>query len=402
MSKIRRIITPLREFIESEQIGGFILIFCVIISLIIANSTWSNAYHHLLSHEIGFKWNEYNFYNSIHFWINDVLMSIFFLRVGLEIKRELIEGELASFKRATFPILAAAGGMIIPAIIYVLFNQKTSTIQGWGIPMATDIAFALGILSLLGKRVPLSLKVFLAALAIVDDLGAILVIAIFYTEQLYINYVLYAGIILVILSFLNYAKVKSLWFYIPLGIILWYFTYKSGIHATIAGVLFAFTIPTNATRKISPLEFLEHALNKPVSFIIMPIFALSNTDITFNQEAFEGLISPAGLGIMMGLTLGKPIGITLLSWISVKSKLTKLPKNITWSHIIGAGFLGGIGFTMSIFISLLSFSNSVETQTIAKIAILLASVSAGIIGSIILRRQKKVEEKDVWLEVQTQ
>ena len=310
-------------------------------------------------------------------------MAIFFLLVGLEIKREILEGELSSPKRAALPIFAAVGGMLVPAGIYAFFNSGTPTASGWGIPMATDIAFALAIISLLGKKVPGSLKIFLAALAIVDDLGAIIVIALFYTAEVHTIYLLYAAGIIGVLAVLNYLNVKNLIFYLIPGLFLWYFIHHSGIHATIAGVLLAFTVPTNPVKEASPLERLEHGLSVPVNYFIMPIFALANTNIRFEKEMIEGLYSPLGFGIIFGLFLGKPIGVALFSWISVKLKMSDLPSQANWNHVIGLGLLAGIGFTMSIFISLLSFPD-VESQTEAKFSILVASLLAGITGYIFL------------------
>jgi NhaA family Na+:H+ antiporter len=296
----------------------------------------------------------------------------------------MLEGELSSIKKATMPLFAAFGGMLIPAGIFILFNHHTTTSGGWGIPMATDIAFALGIMSLLGKRVPPSLIVFLAALAIADDLGAILVIAIFYTNQLHWDQLFYAaGVFTLLLSF-NFFGVRKLIFYVVPGLFLWYFIHHSGIHATIAGVLLALTIPTNPEKTASPLEKLEHMIVRPVTFLIMPIFALVNTNIRFERTMIDGLTSPLGLGILFGLALGKPIGITLFSWISVKLGLCTLPSKSSWKHIAGLGMLAGIGFTMSIFVSLLSF-NKIEYQNGAKFCVLLASLIAGVCGFIFLQ-----------------
>ena len=385
-----------KDFLYSQQIGGVILIICVIISLIVANSGWSVGFNSLLSSKIGYESANIDLNYPVSLWINDGLMAIFFLLVGLEIKREIVEGELSSPKKAAMPIFAALGGMVVPAGIYFLFNASTATSSGWGIPMATDIAFALGVLSLLGKRLPTSLKIFLAALAIVDDLGAILVIAIFYTKELHWDQLLYSGGILAVLVILNRLKVKKLVFYIIPGIFLWYFIHHSGIHATIAGVLMALTIPTNPVKEKSPLETLEHAIVKPVNFLIMPIFALANTNIRFEPAMIAGLYSPLGLGIILGLVLGKPLGITLFSWLSVKVGLSSLPAKATWMHIIGIGIISGIGFTMSIFIGLLSFSDPLF-QVEAKFSILVASLIAGIAGFIILnflgkkaKKQKKI------------
>ena len=374
---------PFKDFFRSEQIGGVILIVCVIVSLIIANSNLGAAFENLLSTKIGFSSLAIPLEFSVSLWINDGLMAIFFLLVGLEIKREIIEGELSSPQKAAMPIFAALGGMIFPASIYALINSNTPTIDGWGIPMATDIAFALGVISLLGKRVPSSLKIFLAALAIADDLGAILVIAIFYTNELHWMQLLYSAGILIALIALNRFGVKKLIYYIIPGIILWYFVHHSGIHATIAGVLIALTIPTNTVIEESPLEKLEHLLVRPVNFLIMPIFALANTNIRFENKMIDGLSSPLGLGIICGLALGKPIGVSLFSWLSVKLGMAKLPNKVNWKHIFGLGLLAGIGFTMSVFIALLSFS-TIEYQIQAKFAILVSSVLAGISGYVFL------------------
>lgn len=374
---------PFKDFFRSGQIGGIILIVCVILSLIIANSGWSEGFNNILNTQLGYESQNLSLRYSVALWINDGLMAIFFLLVGLEIKREVVEGELSSPKRAAMPIFAALGGMLVPAAIFALFNHSAETSAGWGIPMATDIAFALGVISLLGKRVPSSLKIFLAALAIVDDLGAILVIAIFYTNELHWDQLLYAGGILALLISLNRFGVRNLVFYIIPGVFLWYFIHHSGIHATIAGVLLALTIPTNPVRETSPLESLEHAIVKPVNFLIMPIFALANTNIRFESAMIEGLYSPLGMGIILGLVLGKPVGITLFSWLSVKLGFSSLPSKAGWRHIIGLGLLAGIGFTMSIFIALLSFSEPLF-QVEAKFSILVSSLIAGVSGYVFL------------------
>lgn len=383
---------PFKDFFRSEQIGGIILLFCVIVSLSIANSGLGIAFENFLKTNVGFSTSNIHLEYSIALWINDGLMAIFFLLVGLEIKREIIEGELSSPKKATMPIMAAIGGMLLPAAIYAFFNKDTVTAHGWGIPMATDIAFALGIISLLGKRVPASLKVFLAALAIADDLGAILVIAIFYTNELHWMQFLYSGGILLLLIIMNRAGVKNLVFYIIPGIFLWYFVHHSGIHATIAGVLLALTIPSNPVKETSPLEKLEHIIVRPVNFLIMPIFALANTNIIFQDKMIDGLNSPLGLGIILGLFAGKPIGVFLFSWLSVKLGFGSLPSGSSWKHIIGLGFLAGIGFTMSIFVTMLSLS-SLEFQIEAKFSVLVASVLSGITGYIFLSSIHKKKMK---------
>lgn len=376
-----------QDFLRSEQIGGLILFFCVIISLFIANTSLGDPFERLLASHIGFSNSRLNLEYSISIWINDGLMAIFFLLVGLEIKREIIEGELSSPQKAAMPILAALGGMLFPAAIYAIFNFGTRTISGWGIPMATDIAFALGVISLLGKRVPASIKIFLAALAIADDLGAILVIAIFYTEKLHWDQLTYAAAILGLLVILNKTKVKNLAYYIIPGLFLWYFIHHSGIHATVAGVLLALTIPTNNTNDPSPLEKLEHFITRPVNFLIMPIFALANTNVRFENTMIDGLSSPLGLGIIFGLVIGKPLGIMLFSWISVNAGVASLPSGSSWKHIAGLGMLAGIGFTMSIFIALLSFTDPGH-QVNAKFAVLIASVCSGFLGYIFLRGLK--------------
>jgi len=373
-----------RNFFNSEKTGGILLIFFVLISLIIANSGAAKSFEQLLSSPFGFNIGNTSIIYSISAWINDGLMAIFFLLVGLEIKRELVGGELSSLQKASLPVLAALGGMLVPAGIYFAINKGTETAGGWGIPMATDIAFALAIIAMLGKNVPSSLKIFLAALAIADDLGAILVIAVFYTEQIHWQELYIAAAIVVSLFVLNYFKIKSLWFYLIPGIFLWYFMHHSGIHATIAGVLLAFTIPIGKDMAISPLEKLEHALTKPVNFLIMPIFALANTNITFESSMIKGLSSPLALGIILGLLVGKTIGVTLFSFIAVKLKLAALPTAASWKHVIGVGMLAGIGFTMSIFISMLSFSDIQHIVT-AKFAILCTSIFSGIVGFVFLK-----------------
>jgi len=376
-----------RNFFNSEKTSGILLLFCVAISLFIANSDANLAFEKLLNIKLGFNIGSTEISYSVSDWINDGLMAIFFLLVGLEIKRELIAGELSSVQKAALPVLAAIGGMLVPAVIYAAINHNTETANGWGIPMATDIAFALAIIAMLGKNVPASLKIFLAALAIADDLGAILVIAVFYTEQIHWQELYIAVAIVAALFTLNYFKIKSLWFYLIPGIFLWYFMHHSGIHATIAGVLLAFTIPTNHKSVLSPLEKLEHALTKPVNFLIMPIFALANTNITFEKGMLEGLTSPLGLGILLGLFAGKTIGVSLFSFLAVKLKLAKLPTSANWKHVIGVGMLAGIGFTMSIFISMLSFNNPQYIVT-AKFAILCTSVFSGVVGFLFLKSLK--------------
>lgn len=384
-----------RNFFKSQSAGGILLIIFVILSLIIANSPLGNTLENLLAIELGYHSDSLHLRYPILLWINDGLMVIFFLLVGLEIKRELVEGELSSFKQASLPIFAALGGMLMPAAIYTLFNAGGPSASGWGIPMATDIAFAVAVLALLGDKVPLPLKIFLTALAIVDDLGAIVVIAVFYTSELHTQYLPHIGGLLLILALLNYFNVKTIAFYLIPGVFLWYFVHSLGIHATIAGVVTAFSLPTTPDATESPLERLEHLLAKPVNFIIMPIFAFANTNIRFETEMLDGLLSNLSLGIIFGLLVGKSFGITLMSYLAVKLKISALPANSKWKQIFGLGILAGIGFTMSIFIALLSFDNP-EFKTQAKFSILVASVSAGLIGyfflsSIAPKNTKKIE-----------
>lgn len=380
-----RITKFFKEFFSNSQSSGILLVFCVMISLMIANSSASEGFQSFLDQ----SWGPY----SVSVWINDGLMAVFFLLVGLEIKRELLDGELSNFKNASLPILAAIGGMLVPAVIFTLFNQGTEYSKGWAIPMATDIAFSLAIISMLGKSVPSAVKVFLAALAIVDDLGAIVVIAIFYTDEIHWNYLLYSGIIVAILAVLNFLKVKKHIFYLIPGCVLWYFMHHSGIHATIAGVILAFCIPASKAdnEEASPLEKLEHFLHIPVSYAIMPIFALANTNITFKEGMVDGLFSNFGYGIVFGLILGKLIGINLFSFIAIKLKISSLPDKSRWVHMIGAGLLAGIGFTMSIFIALLSYKDNQDLQDSAKFAILTASVLAGFLGYLLLKSTAKKE-----------
>lgn len=375
-----------KAFFKSGSAGGVLLMTSVLASLIIANTGAARGFQEILNYTFGYENNWLHLQYPLLLWINDGLMAVFFLLVGLEIKRELVEGELSSIKKASLPILAAFGGAIVPALIFLFFNHNTASAEGWGIPMATDIAFALAIIALLNKRVPASLKIFLAALAIVDDLIAILVIAIFYSEQLHLMNLVYAGGLLAILVAFNRAGVKNLACYLIPGLFIWYFVHHSGIHATIAGVLVAFTLPTNTGSNTSPLEKLEHILLKPVNFFIMPLFALANTNITIESSMFSGLGSSLSLGIMAGLLVGKPLGILLSSWLAVKTGIAKLPEAAGWKHITGIGIVGGIGFTMSIFIALLSFPGQENLQTIAKFAILVTSVTAGILGYFWLKK----------------
>lgn len=379
---------PWRDFIKSESAGGIILLFCVIISLLIANTSLGPKFQNLLDTNLGWETASIQLRYPVVTWINDGLMAIFFLLVGLEIKRELVEGELSSFKQASLPIVAALGGVIAPALIYHFLNNGLETHSGWAIPMATDIAFALAVVNILGKSVPSSLKILLAALAIVDDLMAIIVIAVFYSTSLHFTYLMYAGGLFLLLMIFNRLGVKNLFFYILPGLFIWYFIHHSGIHATIAGVLVAISLPIKKEDVESPLEKLEHLISKPVNFLIMPLFALANTNIRFESEMIDGLFTPLGMGIVLGLFIGKPLGIFITSWLSIRFGLSKMPDSAGWKQIVGIGMLGGIGFTMSIFISLLSFT-SASLLVEAKFSILVASLLAGITGSLLLKSVSK-------------
>lgn len=371
-----------KNFTDSEKSGGITLIICTILSLIITNSNFGADYNQF--------WETQFVGHSIKHWINDGLMTIFFLLIGLELEREIYLGELSKIKDALLPIFGALGGMLIPAGLYILFNYGTPTLSGAGIPMATDIAFALGILSLLGKRVPTSLKVFLTALAVMDDLGAILVIAIFYTKTLLWSNLLIALGIWVFLFILGKLKVRNLIPYLIGGIAMWYFMLNSGVHATITGVLLAFAIPFGQGGEKSTSYILQNFLHKPVAFIVLPIFALANTSILLSGEIVQTLTQNYSLGIALGLIVGKPLGIFLLTFLAVSFGLCKLPDDLSWKSIISVGFLAGIGFTMSIFITLLAFSDETIINN-AKFVILLSSLVASIIGLVSLKITLKTE-----------
>lgn len=365
-----------KDFFESKKSGGLVLIAFTIVSLCITNSSFGNTYINSLDTVLAGL--------TIEHWINDGLMTIFFLLIGLELEREIYKGELSNIKDALPPIFGALGGMIFPAAIFLIFNFNTSTQSGSGIPTATDIAFALGILSLLGNRVPTSLKIFLTALAVIDDLGAIIIIAVFYTKTiLWTNLLISLGVFALLLV-LNRLKVKKLLPYLIGGVVMWFFMLHSGVHATITGVLLAFAIPFGNGGKKSTSYVLQHFLHKPVSFIIMPIFALANTAIIIGSDFNSIITQNYSIGIALGLIIGKPLGIITTLFLAVKLKICQLPHEINWKSILGVGFLAGIGFTMSIFITLLAF----EDETIinnSKFTILLSSLIAGIIGFITLK-----------------
>ena len=373
------------EFFDSEKAGGLILVFVTLLSLGLANSPWQTNYINFWHLDLGGQ--------SIVHWINDGLMAIFFLLIGLELEREIYYGELSNIKNASLPIFGALGGMLVPAGIFLLFNFGTATQPGAGIPMATDIAFAIGILSLLGNRVPASLKIFLTALAVMDDLGAIIIIAIFYTTSIaFVNLFIALGIFGLLLI-LNRLKVHNLIPYLIGGAAMWYFMLHSGVHATITGVLLAFAIPFGNGGERSPSYKLQHFLHKPVSFFILPLFAIANTCIALGDGWLTGLGQTNSLGIITGLVIGKPLGIWLFSFIGVGLGLCVLPAGLKWKNIIGAGFLGGIGFTMSIFITLLAYKNA-DIVNNSKIAILIASFVAGIIGFLWLKLTLKTAVED--------
>ena len=371
-----------REFFESEKAGGLLLLLVTLVSLALVNSPIQANYIGFWETEIG--------HHSITHWINDGLMTIFFLLIGLELERELYGGELSNFKNAALPVFGALGGMLIPAVVFLVFNLGTQTQNGAGIPMATDIAFAIGILSLLGNRVPTSLKIFLTALAVIDDLGAILVIAIFYTKTISFLYLGGAFAIMGILFILNRKNVHYLVPYLVGGGLMWYCMLHSGVHATITGVLLAFVIPCGNGDKTTSSYRLQHFLHKPVAFFILPLFAIANTGIAIDSNWQEGLAHANSIGIMVGLIVGKPIGITLFAFLCVKLGIGSLPKDLQWKQILGAGMLGGIGFTMSIFITLLAFKNDGEDViTYSKIAILVASFVSGTLGFLWLKMSLK-------------
>ncbi len=374
------------HFFDNEKTSGLVLIGCTVLSLLITNSSFGAQYHHFWQ----MQWSG----NSIEYWINDGLMTIFFLLIGLELEREIYQGELSNIKDAMLPIFGAIGGMLVPAGIYLLFNFGLETHSGAGIPMATDIAFALGILSLLGNRVPVSLKIFLTALAVIDDLGAIIIIALFYTKNVLVLNLGIALSIFGLLLVLNRLKVRNLIPYVIGGILMWYFMLHSGVHATITGVLLAFAIPFGNGDEKSTSYILQHFLHKPVAFIILPVFALANTAIVLSSNIGATLVQPYSIGIALGLIVGKPIGIFLLTLFAVKIGWCQLPSDLNWKTIIGVGFLGGIGFTMSIFITLLAFNDETIINN-AKFVILISSMIAAIIGFLFL---KKVLKNQVPLE----
>jgi NhaA family Na+:H+ antiporter len=429
---IRPLVRPFVEFFRREAASGIVLLISAILALLLANTSWGPARYFpaLWDEHLRLAIGGFVLDHTLLQWINDGLMTVFFLIVGLEIKREVLDGELASPRQAALPIAGALGGMLVPALVFALFNHGTPTAGGWGIPMATDIAFALAVLQLLGARVPLGLKVFLTALAIVDDLGAVLVIAGFYTKELHLNFLYLALGTWGIMLLFNWLRVRSLWAYLPLGVVLWYFMLESGIHATLAGVLLAVAIPfripftrTELLHRVderlallriethepeadprviseeledlhqrisSPAQRLEHLLHPVVGFGIIPLFAFANTSLLIEPAALQGLVSPLGLGVFLGLVVGKPLGIGALSWLTVRLGWASLPPGVAWRHLWAAGVLGGIGFTMSIFVTLLALGEHSPGTQVAKLAILIASLVAGSVGYLLLRRGSAV------------
>ena len=383
---ISYITAPFKWFFKLEAASGLILLIAAIIALFISNSNFGLFYFNLLDTHIsiGFK----NFILDLSFlhWINDVLMAIFFFVVTLEIKREFIQGELSKPKQALLPIIGAIGGMAVPAIIYIIINFKTGeTIRGWAIPSATDIAFSIGVLSLLGSRVPISLKVFLTALAIIDDLGAIIIIAFFYSSQLHFTYLFLMLFSFLILIFLNKIGVIKFIPYLIVGIFLWFFTHGSGIHATISGVLLACTIPhKNLEKDNSLLLKLEHILSPYVAFGIMPLFAFANAGVILENVSMSTILSPVPLGIILGLFLGKQIGVFLFSYFSIKLKIAEMPSNSNWIKLYGVGILTGIGFTMSLFVGNLAFINESSYLDGVKIGVLTGSILSALVGYLLL------------------
>ena len=383
---INYISKPFKWFFKLEAASGLVLLIAAILALIISNGSLADLYFHTLEKYLFIGINDFGLKLSVHHWINDALMAIFFFFVTLEIKREFIQGELSNLKQAMLPIIAAVGGMIIPALFYVVINFGNSeTMNGWAIPSATDIAFSLGILSLLGSRVPISLKVFLTALAIIDDLGAILIIAFFYSGDLSIVYLSLILISYILLLILNKFSIKVFTPYLIIGLFMWFFTYKSGIHATIAGVLLASTIPHRLKeRDFSLLVKLEHGISPYVAFMIMPLFAFANAGVSLTGLSLSTLLNPVPLGILCGLFFGKQIGVLLFSFVSIKLKFAEMPNNSTWLSLYGVSILTGIGFTMSLFVGNLAFVENVQYMDGVKIGVLAGSLLSTLAGYFLL------------------
>ena len=437
-----RVLAPFHRFMRFEAAGGVLLIMCALVAMLWANSGWSDSYTRLfLTSKVTVGFGDWALSKAFILWINDLLMALFFLLVGLEIKREVLVGELKSPKKAALPIAAALGGMLIPAMIYAVVNRGQESLSGWGVPMATDIAFALGVLALVGSRVPVSVRIFLTSLAIVDDLGALLVIAIFYTESIGTDYLLKAGVVLALMAALNLMGVRRVLVYMLLGVVVWYFVLKSGVHATIAGVLVAMTIPArtrvdqarysgfvrsmidrfdedsrgservwttgqqqsavlaieDAGHKVeTPVRRLEHSLIPWVAFLILPVFALANAGVPLEADSDAGTTlsvwgSSALWGVVLGLVVGKPVGVFGFAWIANKLGIGMLPEGSTWRHVFGAAWLSGIGFTMALFIANLAYHNPVDLDA-AKLGVLGASVVAGVVGLLVLMTGPKPQQ----------
>ena len=383
---IKNLSKPFKWFFQLEAASGLVLLIAAIIALVISNSNFSNLYFDTLNQYLFVGINDFGLKLSVHHWINDLLMAIFFFFVTLEIKREFIQGELSNLKKALLPIIGAVGGMVVPALVYVFINFGNSeTLNGWAIPSATDIAFSLGILSLLGSRVPISLKIFLTALAIIDDLGAILIIAFFYSGDLIISYLSLILISYILLLTLNKFGVKKFIPYLIIGAFMWFFTYMSGIHATIAGVLLASTIPHRIKDKdFSLLIKLEHAISPYVAFMIMPIFAFANAGVSLEGLSLTSLLEPVPLGILLGLFVGKQVGVMLISFIAVKFGVAQMPDKSNWLSLYGVSILTGVGFTMSLFVGNLAFAENIQYIDGVKIGVLAGSLLSTVFGYFIL------------------
>jgi NhaA family Na+:H+ antiporter len=383
---IKDLSKPFKWFFQLEAASGLILLIAAVIALLVSNSIFSDLYFNTLEQYIFIGINKFGLKLSVHHWINDLLMAVFFFFVTLEIKREFIQGELSNLKKAMLPIIAAIGGMVVPALFYIAINfENMETLQGWAIPSATDIAFSLGILSLLGSRVPISLKIFLTALAIIDDLGAILIIAFFYSGDLSVSYLSLILISYIFLLILNKLGIKKFVPYLLVGIFMWFFTYKSGIHATIAGVLLASTIPHRIKDKdFSLLIKIEHAISPYVAFMIMPLFAFANAGVSLEGLTFSSLMMPVPLGIVLGLFVGKQLGVMLFSFLAVKLGVAQMPNNSTWFSLYGVSILTGIGFTMSLFVGNLAFIENTQYIDGVKIGVLAGSLLSTIFGYFIL------------------
>jgi len=379
---IKNLSKPFKWFFQLEAASGLILLIAAIIALIISNSNFSGFYFNTLEQYIFIGIKDFGLKLSVHHWINDLLMAVFFFFVTLEIKREFIQGELSNLKKAMLPIIAAVGGMVVPALFYVIINfRNPETLNGWAIPSATDIAFSLGILSLLGSRVPMSLKIFLTALAIIDDLGAILIIAFFYSGDLSISYLSLILISYIFLLILNKLGIKKFLPYLFVGIFMWFFTYKSGIHATIAGVLLASTIPHRIKHKdFSLLIKIEHIISPYVAFMIMPLFAFANAGVSLEGLTLSSLMMPVPLGILLGLFVGKQVGVMFFSFFAVKFGVAQMPDNSSWFSLYGVSILTGIGFTMSLFVGNLAFAESTQYIDGVKIGVLAGSLLSTIVG----------------------